>query len=333
MPRTAIIATVLNEGESIRPLMESLAAQTLMPDEVIIVDGGSRDNTLAVLNSYSDRLPLKVLAAPGSNISAGRNYALEAATSEIIAITDAGVVLAPKWLEQITKPLREDETIGVVSGFFNADPHTVFEAALGATTLPLVEEIDPATFLPSSRSVAVRKTAALRVGGYPEWLDYCEDLIFDLRLKQVVSFTFAPEAIAHFRPRQSLSAFYKQYYRYARGDGKAGLFLKRHAVRYITYLLAAPLLLLLSAWVHPLFWWLFLIGAAIYLWRPYGRLPRTLAAAQAKGRLKNTFSTRFIAGLYIPIIRVTGDIAKMLGYPAGLLWRRQHRPPEWRAVE
>jgi glycosyltransferase involved in cell wall biosynthesis len=40
-----VIATVLNEGENIRRLMESLAAQTLAPDEVVIVDGGSSDNT------------------------------------------------------------------------------------------------------------------------------------------------------------------------------------------------------------------------------------------------------------------------------------------------
>lgn len=333
MPRIAVIATVLNEGDSIRAMMDSLAAQTRQPDEVIIVDGGSSDSTIETLNQYASKLPLTVLAKAGSNISAGRNYALEAASSEIIAITDAGVVLVPEWLEQITKPLRENAAVGVVSGFFRADVYTVFEAALGATTLPLVEEIDPATFLPSSRSVAVRRQSALQVGGYPEWLDYCEDLIFDLRLKQVTQFAFAPEAIAYFRPRPTLTAFFKQYYRYARGDGKADLFRKRHAVRYMTYLVVAPALLMLSVWVHPLFWWLFLICAAIYLFRPYARLPKVLDDTQKQNRVANTFANRFIAGLYVPVIRVAGDTAKMLGYPAGWRWRRQHQPPNWRKIE
>ena len=61
----------------------------------------------------------------------------------------------------------------MVAGFFRADPHSPFEVAMGATVLPLRDEIDPATFLPSSRSVAFRKAAWQAVGGYPEWIDYC----------------------------------------------------------------------------------------------------------------------------------------------------------------
>ena len=48
------------------------------------------------------------------------------------------------------------------------------------TTLPDQTDIDPARFLPSSRSVAFRREVFDRTGGYPEWLDYCEDLLFDM---------------------------------------------------------------------------------------------------------------------------------------------------------
>ena len=55
------------------------------------------------------------------------------------------------------------------------------------------EDINPQTFLPSSRSVAFCKTAWEAVGGYPEWLDYSEDLVFDMALKEDVgNFAFAP---------------------------------------------------------------------------------------------------------------------------------------------
>src|ERR1051326_5124056 len=54
-------------------------------------------------------------------------------------------------------------------------------------------------------------------------------------------FAFAPEAIAWFRPRPSLAAFFRQYYRYARGDGKADLWRARHTIRYATYLTAVAL--------------------------------------------------------------------------------------------
>ncbi len=320
----SIIATVLNEGESIRRLLDSLVAQTRQPDEIVITDGGSSDQTVAILQSYTARLPLNVLVIPGCNISAGRNRAIEAAHGDIIAVTDAGVRLENDWLEHLTQPLLIDSSTQVVGGFFKADTHNTFEAAMGATVLPLSDEIDPQTFLPSSRSIAFRKSAWLGVGGYPEWLDYCEDLIFDLRLKQAVgNFAFAPTAVVHFRPRGSLRSFYKQYYLYARGDGKADLWRKRHLIRYLTYLVAAPLVLLLGLFIHPLLWALYLPGAAYYLYQPYRRLPSILRNIPNRSVLK--------AVLLVPIIRILGDIAKMIGYPAGLRWRRIHQPPDWRS--
>ena len=56
--RVTVISTVLNEGEAIRRLLDSLLAQTRRPDEVVIVDGGSRDSTVAVIQEYAGRLPL-----------------------------------------------------------------------------------------------------------------------------------------------------------------------------------------------------------------------------------------------------------------------------------
>ncbi|NOX60915.1 MAG: glycosyltransferase, partial [Chloroflexi bacterium] len=41
----SLIATVYNEGAAIRKLLDSIVAQTLPPDEIVIVDGGSTDDT------------------------------------------------------------------------------------------------------------------------------------------------------------------------------------------------------------------------------------------------------------------------------------------------
>jgi len=319
----SLIATVLNESDNAPALMQSLAAQTRQLDEIVIVDGGSNDNTVAIIESYADRLPLRVLTEPGCNISRGRNVAIAAARGDVIAVTDFGVRLPDDWLAHLTQPLLDDPDCHVVSGFFRADPHNTFEVAMGATVLPLLDEIDPAQFLPSSRSVAFRKAAWEAVGGYPEWLDYSEDLVFDLRLKQRYrQFAFAPDAQAHFRPRGSLGAFFKQYYRYARGDGKADLWRKRHAIRYLTYVLLIPLIFALGWRLHRLLWLLYGAGAALYLYRPYRRLPTMLCHAPQ-------VNLPFVL-LLIPVIRVVGDIAKMIGYPVGLVWRWRNRPPDWR---
>ena len=324
----SLVCTVLNEGESLRGLLESIVRQTRPPDEIVFVDGGSSDNTVAILREYERKLPLRLLVEPGCNISAGRNRGVDAAHGHILAVTDAGVTLVPEWVERITTPLLHDPTVRVVAGWFEADPRTLFEAALGATTLPHVRDIVPDTFLPSSRSVAFRKAVWSAAGGYPEWIDYCEDLIFDLRLKQIAGdFVFVPGAVAHFRPRSSLASFYRQYYRYARGDGKADLWRKRHLIRYVTYLIVIPLIFVLGLLLHPLLWLLYVPGALVYLWTPYRRLGDALRRLPRLTPLGALY-----AAVLVPVIRVAGDIAKMIGYPAGLAWRARMKPPDWRRI-
>ena len=313
--RVALVATVLNEGATIDALLASVAAQTRPPDEVRLVDGGSTDDTVARARAWAARgLPLTVAVRPGAGISAGRNAAIAATEAPLVAVTDAGVRLAPDWLAHLTRPFA-DPVVDVVAGFFHAAPRTAFEHALGATTLPSEEDLDPARFLPSSRSVAFRRAAWARVGGYPEWLDYCEDLVFDFALLRAgCRFAFEPAALAYFRPRPTLRAFYRQYYLYARGDGKADLWRKRHAIRYWTYL-GLPLL---GALVRrqPALALPALALAAAYLRRPYQRLWQ-LTAGQPK-------TVRLAALSWPPLIRLTGDVAKMLGYPAGVAWRLRH---------
>lgn len=311
--KVSIIATVKNEGEALRPLLDSIIDQTRPPDEVVICDGGSTDDTQLILDEYREWLPLRVVVAPGSNISQGRNRAIGEATGDIIAGTDAGVVLSPTWLEEIVAPFTEP-SVQVVGGWFEADPYTDFEVVMGSTVLPTVNDIDPATFLPSSRSVAFRKSAWQGVGGYPEWLEHSEDLVFDMALReQYGPFAFAPEAVVYFRPRPNLRSFYRQYYAYARGDGKANLWLRRHIVRYGTYLVALPMLL---RWIWRekwIGWVLMMLGIGAYSRRPAERLWDNTWGWRPPARAR--------AFALIPIIRLVGDIAKMVGYPAGVWWR------------
>jgi glycosyltransferase involved in cell wall biosynthesis len=306
----SVISTVKNEGSALRPLLESLCAQTRAPDEIVICDGGSTDDTLAILETYRQRLPLRIIQADGSNISQGRNRAIAAAAGPIIAATDAGVVLSPDWLAELARPIEEAGAV-VVSGWFEADSRTHFEVAMGATVLPELSDVNPAGFLPSSRSVAYLKRAWQGVGGYPEWLDYGEDLVFDLALKErYAPFVFAPRAVAYFRPRGDLRSFARQYYLYARGDGKANLWPKRHMIRYLTYLVGLPLIAGQIRAGRLGGWLMLLSGGTLYCRRPAQRLwPRTRGW---------TPGARAAAIALIPLLRLVGDVAKMIGYPAGL---------------
>jgi glycosyltransferase involved in cell wall biosynthesis len=311
----SLVMTVRNEADSIRAVLDSLRAQTHPPDEVVIADGGSTDGTADAIRAAAAAAPwpLRVLDCPGANISQGRNAAIAAATHDLIAVTDAGVRLDPGWLAALLEAFEGTTgPVDVASGFFAPDSQTVFERAMGATVLPVLRDIDPPTFLPSSRSIAFRRSAWAAAGGYPEWLDYCEDLVFDFALRAAGQrFLFTPRAVAHFRPRGSLRAFFVQYYRYARGDGKADLWRKRHALRYGTYLAAAGLLALGVERRWP--WALLILGGAAYCATPYRRLRPWLRGLRPLGVLQ--------AVALVPLIRLVGDLAKMAGYPVGVLWR------------
>jgi glycosyltransferase involved in cell wall biosynthesis len=339
------VVTVHNEAQSIERLLDSLAAQTRPPDEIVICDGGSTDGTPDLIahfaRCHAASLPVRLLVETGANISRGRNLAIAAAQGPLIAVTDAGVRLAPQWLEELASPWLETDRRGVdapplaAAGFFLADAEGVFLTAMAATVLPLRQEINPAKFLPSSRSVAFLKSAWEAAGGYPEWLDYCEDLVFDLAVNALTpgtptAFVWRPQAVVYFRPRDSLVAFWKQYYRYARGDGKADLWRKRYALRYAIYLVVTPLLAACGVWnslqaARWLAWGGLLAGVIAYCMRPWQRLSVLGAELRRDERVR--------AALLVPVIRAVGDLAKMAGYPVGLWWRfRQRRRKEidWR---
>lgn len=321
--KVSVIFTVLNEAGSVGRLLDSLRRQTRLPDEVVAVDGGSDDGTYQKLEQFAKEapFPVRVLSRPGSNISEGRNAAIASAKGPFIASTDAGVRLEKDWLVKLMAPFDDSDAPDVVSGFFVPDPRSLFELVLGAVTLPRLEEIDPQRFHPSSRSVAFRRSAWQAVGGYPEWLDYCEDLLFDFALREAgFTFTFSENAVVHFGPRHNLKAFFKQYYRYARGDGKADFWRYRHALRYASYLLVGPALVALTLCVHPAWLLILVAGLAGMMYRPYLRLAPHLHGLSWDERLR--------AYAWVPLIRWTGDVAKMLGYPVGVWWRWHHAPQE-----
>jgi glycosyltransferase involved in cell wall biosynthesis len=307
----SLIMTVLNEERSLPRFLRSVDEQTLPPDEVVVVDGGSTDETLVLLAEWEARAAtrVKVVEMPGANISAGRNEAIRLAQHDLIAVTDAGTVLDPLWLKELVHARARDGN-DVVSGFFEPTWSSWNERVFATVLMPLLDEIDPERFLPSSRSLLVSRSAWQRAGGYPEWLDYCEDLVFDLALRRAGGrFTFQPAAIAKWSARGTWRAYARQYYRYARGDGKAGLWPRRHAVRYAAYAVGTVGLVVLPGAAPRL---VLALGFAAYSAKFFRR-----AWIRRAGPTREAI--RVLAG--VPLVVVVGDVAKMAGYPVGVVWR------------
>ena len=260
---------------------------------------------------------VRVREAPGANISRGRNLAIELASGPIIAVTDAGTRLEPQWLAALTAPFAEVDPPDVVAGMFRGEAESAFQAAMTATVLPLPEEVVEGA-LPAVEPIGCLPQAGL---GWPSVAirsgpTYCEDLLFDMALLAAGKrMALAREALVHFAPRHSLPSFWRQYRNYAMGDGQTSLFLRRHLLRYGTYLGLLPASALLAARVSRWSLLAVALGAAVYLRRPFLRLARITHGRPLKDRA--------IAACWVPVIRAWGDLAKMAGYPLGLSrgWR------------
>ncbi|MGI0132429.1 MAG: glycosyltransferase [Thermoplasmata archaeon] len=109
-----VIVTVLKDPRVARTL-ESLLAQTRIPDEILVDDGGGDDRVARITEEFARRDPrIRHLDAPG-NIPESRNVALQAARGEFVAFLDADEIARPAWLAQLLVPFA-DPTVGFTGG-------------------------------------------------------------------------------------------------------------------------------------------------------------------------------------------------------------------------
>src|SRR3989344_8122848 len=106
--KLSLIVTVLNEEKYIGKLIDSIAIQSKIPDEIVIADGGSTDNTLSVISNLKSQISnkgikIKVIVKKG-NRSVGRNEAIRISKGNIILSTDAGCTLDKNWVKNISAP-------------------------------------------------------------------------------------------------------------------------------------------------------------------------------------------------------------------------------------
>lgn len=298
-----LITTVRNEEESIGQFLDSIIKQTKKPDEIIIVDGGSTDRTISKIQDLRSKIKVKIIRRRG-NRSVGRNTAVKNSSSSIIACTDAGCLLDPHWVEKITRPF-ENTKIDVVAGFYKPLAKSSFEKCLATYTCTMADKLDKKSFLPSSRSVAFRKEAWEKVGGYPEKLNTCEDLVFDKRLKTFGAKFFTEEkAIVYWPQRKNIIQAAKQFYGYAVGDGQAHYFRPSTPFLFGRYILGGLLLVyILLSKNYNLLPIVYLLFACYLLWA-ISKNHRYIRDARAI--------------LYLSILQLVSDLAIILGMSIGL---------------
>lgn len=328
-----VICTVRNDTPGLCIMLESLAAQTRPPDEILIVDGGSDPDSIPELQAVVAACPgARLLIEPEVNIAQGRNIAIGEAKHALIACIDAGCRARPDWLARLLAPFADEAArIEVVGGAYAAAPRTRFQRVVAALTLPGHRRpVDPATFNPSARSLALRRSAWHRAGGFPEWLMTAEDTLFDLRLRGMrppVRYAFAPDAIVEWEPRSTWRATLRQFFGYARGEAHIGRGRDEHrytSTRYaaLTSWAVAATIFAVQGWNLGACW----VGviALLVLLRPHLRPALHTASFTFHHCPPRTGLLRTLSRLvYACVVSEFIAFARWLGHRAGMRDRRR----------
>ena len=186
----SIVAPNLNEAEYLRKFLGSLCQQSVNDFEVIIVDGGSTDESIDICLSFQDKLWLTVIQDETRNIGYVRNCGALFAQEKILFHTSSDVILDPWIIYEVERQFLEDPRL----------------IALTARTKPITDQIlchiayqgfdllrwffsklpgSLKKFRPGGNFFVIRKEAFDAVGGFPK-VCINEDGLLGQKLDQLI---------------------------------------------------------------------------------------------------------------------------------------------------
>lgn len=268
----SVAVPVRDEASSIRLLLEGLLRQTHRPNEIIIADNGSQDDTPAIIEEFIGNCPsIRLLRGEAALPGRGRNLAARNAASEWIAFIDAGTQPAADWLAQLVQKVSEDQSIDVVYGSYEPLVDNFFkECAAIAYVPPTRPSPDGPTRPRSIVSALMRRKVWEAVGGFPENLRSAEDLLFMNKVEQAgFQSVRAPQAVVYWAIQPGLWKTFRRFVSYARNNIRAGLWREWQAAIFLRYALifgaGLPAVFLGARWlaVTLILWLLLLFARAI----------------------------------------------------------------------
>jgi len=178
---SAIVPTY-NRAEVIAQAIHSVLSQVPAPDEVLVIDDGSTDGTMAELAQFGDRI--RVLTQPNAGAAAARNHGIREARGEWLAFLDSDDLWSPGRIATFLRDIKTEacDVVAHVANFTFSNSHQDVFAANGAhfpsgqaTRLDAPFDADvPGPYLQCS---VLRASAVQAVGGFDETLPIHEDVL------------------------------------------------------------------------------------------------------------------------------------------------------------
>lgn len=102
-----------NAERYLKQTLLALSAQSHPPDEILVIDDGSSDQSAEIARQFPVRL---IQHQRNRGLAAARNTAIQCAQHEFLAAVDADVVIEPEWLGCLFADINTDESIAGVGG-------------------------------------------------------------------------------------------------------------------------------------------------------------------------------------------------------------------------
>jgi len=200
----SVIVPSFNEEENIAQCLVSLSHQTLARSEyeIIVVDGGSTDETCEIARKYAD----KVFIQTSKKVGGARNDGVMAARGDIIASTDADCILPPDWVERVRRDFADPAVVQLYGPVYPIEdtPGNHFSLLL-ANTFSRIGYYSRTFYYTLGCNTAFRKDAFLRAGMY-RCIDAGDDLEIAMRMKDQGKIRFDGKLKVGFSMRR-----YQQY--------------------------------------------------------------------------------------------------------------------------
>ncbi|MBW4452187.1 MAG: glycosyltransferase [Nostoc indistinguendum CM1-VF10] len=209
MPKISVIIPAYNAERTILETIKSVQQQTFLDFELTVINDGSTDRTLDLLNTIAEPR-LKVFSYTNGGLSVARNRGLENATGEFIAFLDADDLWKPDKLELQLSALQNNLAAGVAYSwtcFIDEDGNVLFPHEAVLFQGNVYSQLLLGNFLGSGSVPLIRRQAIESVGMFNPLLKSAEDWDYYLRLAARWHFVVVPKIqVLYRRSSGSLSS-------------------------------------------------------------------------------------------------------------------------------